>query len=123
LAGLTICRIQCTTCRAMCTVLPHVVLRYRQRRPEVARDALWATHGGLSVKLCAVLYPISPMALSRLVCAFGHHSLVTVLPRGGLPLSVYFLAAETPSRCIAEAVVRRTLASGRAIWRPGSARA
>ncbi len=56
LGGLTIWRIQCTTCRAVFTVLPHFVLRYRQMRPEVARDALLATHGGLSLELCAVLY-------------------------------------------------------------------
>jgi hypothetical protein len=68
------------------TVLPHFVLRYRQMRPEVARDALLATHGGLSLELCAVLYHLSPMALYRLLCAFGHHSLVTVLTRCGLPL-------------------------------------
>jgi hypothetical protein len=36
-------------------------------RPEVARDALLATHGGLSLELCAVLYHLSPMALYRLV--------------------------------------------------------
>ena len=40
LGGLTIWRIQCTTCRAVFTVLPHFVLRYRSLRPEVARDAL-----------------------------------------------------------------------------------
>ena len=39
LGGLTIWRIQCTTCRAVFTVLPHFVLRYRQMRPDVARDA------------------------------------------------------------------------------------
>jgi hypothetical protein len=48
LGGVTIWRIQCPTCRAVFTVLPHLVLRYRQMRPEVARDALLATHGGLS---------------------------------------------------------------------------
>ena len=37
-------------------------------RPEVARDVLLATHGGLSLELCAVLYHISPMALYRLWC-------------------------------------------------------
>src|SRR5262249_52161855 len=79
LGGLTIWRVQCTTCKAVFTVLPHFVLRYRQMRPEVARDALLATHGGLSLELCAILYDISPMALYRLVCAFGHQSLVTVL--------------------------------------------
>jgi hypothetical protein len=72
LGGLTIWRSQCTRCKAVFTVLPHFVLCYRQMRPEVARDALLATHGGLSLELCAVLYHISPMALYRLVCAFGH---------------------------------------------------
>ena len=60
LGGLIIWRLQCTTCRAVFTVLPHFVLRYRSMRPEVARDALLATHGGLSLELCAVLYHISP---------------------------------------------------------------
>ena len=54
LGGLTLWRIQWTRCRAVFTVLPHFVLRYRQMRPEVARDALLATHGGLSLELCAV---------------------------------------------------------------------
>ena len=79
-------RIQCTTCRTVFTVLPHFVLRYRRMHLEVARNALLATHGGLSLELCAVLYHLSPMALYRLVCAFGHQSLVTVLGRCGLPL-------------------------------------
>jgi hypothetical protein len=66
LGGLTIWRLQCTTCRVVFTVLPHFVLRYRQMRPEVARNAVLATHGGLSLEL---------LALSRLICAFGHQSL------------------------------------------------
>src|ERR1700741_1668964 len=74
LGGLTIWRIQCTTCKAVFTVLPHFVLRYLQMRPEVARDALLAAHGGLSLERCAVLYHLSPMALCRLICAFGHQS-------------------------------------------------
>src|SRR5215470_1718203 len=45
LGGVTIWRIQCTTCKAVFTVLPHFILRYRQMRPDVARDALLATHG------------------------------------------------------------------------------
>ena len=49
LGGLILWRIQCTTCKAVFTVLPHFVLRYRQMRPEVARDALLATQGGLSL--------------------------------------------------------------------------
>src|SRR5438093_9839254 len=92
LGGLTLWRVQCTTCKAVFTVLPHFVLRYRQMRPEVARDALLATHGGLSLEWCATICHLSPMALYRLVCAFGHHSLVTVLTRCGLPLPVYVLA-------------------------------
>ena len=40
LGGLTIWRIQCTRCQAVCTVLPHFVLRYRPMSPEGARDAL-----------------------------------------------------------------------------------
>src|SRR5262249_62156073 len=95
---LTIWRVQCTTCRAVFTVLPHFVLRYRSMRPEVARDALLATHGGLSLELCAVIHHLSPMALYRLVCALGHQSLVTVLTRGGLPLPAYILADEKHSR-------------------------
>ena len=61
LGGVTIWRLQCTTCKAVFTVLPHFVLRYHQMRPEVARDALLATHGGLSLELCAVICHISPM--------------------------------------------------------------
>src|SRR5262245_5441622 len=81
LGGITLGRLQCPSCRAVCTVLPHCILRYRQMRPEVARDALLATHGGLSLARCAVLYHLSPMALYRLVCAFGHQSLGPVLTR------------------------------------------
>ena len=119
LGGLTIWRIQCTTCQAVFTVLPHFVLRYRQMRPDVARDALLATHGGLSLEWCAVLYHVSPMALYRLVCAFGHHSLVTVLTRCGLPLPVYFLADEKHSRCLTDKVYLPTIVRGRVLWHLG----
>jgi len=100
-------------------VLPHFVLRYRHMRPDVARDALLATHGGLSLELCAVIGHISPMALYRLVCAFGHHSLVTVLTRCGLPLPVYVLADEKHSRCLTDKVYLPTIVSGRVIWHLG----
>jgi len=119
LGGVTIWRLQCTTCHAVFTVLPHFVLRYRQMRPEVARDALLATHGGLSLELCAVLYHISPMALYRLVCAFGHQHLVTVLTRCGLPLPVYFLADEKHSHCLRAKVYLPTIVQGRVIWHLG----
>ena len=74
LGGVTIWRIQCTTCKAVFTVLPHFVLRYRQMRPEVARDALLATHGGLSLELCVVLYHISPMAPIASLCVWSPES-------------------------------------------------
>jgi hypothetical protein len=119
LGGITIWRLQCTTCRAVFTVLPHFVLRYRQMRPEVARDALLATHGGLSLELCAVLYHISPMALYRLVCACGRQSPVTVLTRCGLPLPSYVLADEKHSHCLTEKVYLPTIVSGRVIWHLG----
>jgi hypothetical protein len=119
LGGLTIWRVQCTTCKAVFTVLPHFVLRYRQMRPEVARDALLATHGGLSLELCAMICHISPMALYRLICAFGYQSLVTVLTRCGLPLPTYFLADEKHSHCLTDKVYLPTIVSGRVIWHLG----
>jgi hypothetical protein len=119
LGGVTIWRIQCTTCKAVFTVLPHFVLRYRSMRPEAARDALLATHGGLSLELCAVIHHISPMALYRLVCAFGHQSLVTVLTRCGLPLPTYFLADEKHSHCLTDKVYLPTIVRGRVLWHLG----
>jgi hypothetical protein len=101
------------------TVLPHFVLRYRQMRPEVARDALLATHGGLSLALCAVIGHISPMAVYRLVCSFGHQSLVPVLTRCGLPLPRYLLADEKHSHCRTNKVYLPTIVSGRVIWHLG----
>src|SRR5262245_54461841 len=119
LGGLTIWRLQCTTCRAVFTVLPHFVLRYRQMRPDVARDALLATHGGLRLELCAGLYHLFPMAHYRLACAFGRQSLVTVLTRCELPLPSYVLADETHSHCLTEKVYLPTIVSGRVIWHLG----
>jgi hypothetical protein len=119
LGGLTIWRLHCTTCRAVFTVLPHVVLRSRRMPPAVARAALLATQGGLSLERCAVLYHLSPMALYRLVCACGRHSLVTVLIRCGLPLPVSVLADEQHSRCLTEQVYLPTIACGRVLWHLG----
>jgi hypothetical protein len=119
LGGVTIWRIQCTTCKAVFTVLPHFVLRYRHMRPDVARDALLATHGGLSLELCAVIWHLSPMALYRMICAFGSQSLVTVLTRCGLPLPVYFLADEKHSHCLTDKVYLPTIVRGRVLWHLG----
>src|SRR5262245_31033951 len=119
LGGLTIWRLQCTMCRAVFTVLPHFVLRYHQMRLEVARDALVATHGGLSLELCAVICHISSMALYRLVCALGQQSVVTVLTRCGLPLPMYFLADEKHSHGLTNKVYLPTIVTGRVIWHLG----
>jgi hypothetical protein len=119
LAGVSIWRLQCTTCKAVFTILPHFVLRYRSLHPDVARNALLATHGGLSLEICAVIWHLSPMALYRLVCAFGRQSLVTVLTRCGLPLPTYFLADEKHSRCLTDKVYLPTIVSGRVLWHLG----
>jgi hypothetical protein len=109
--------------RACVHLLPHFVLRYRQMRPKVTRDAFLATHGGLSWELCAVLYHIAPMALYRLICAFGHQSLVPVLIRCGLPLPVYFLADEKHSRCLTDKVYLPTIVCGHVLWHLGYTKA
>ena len=119
LGGLTIWRLQCTTCQAVFTVLPHFVLRYRQMRPEVARDALLATHGGLSLEWCATICHLSPMALYRLICALGQHCLVTVLVKCHLPLPRYLLADEKHSKCLTDRVYLPTIVSGRVLWHLG----
>ena len=119
LGGLTIWRLQCTTCQAVFTVLPHFVLRYRQMRPEMARDALLATHGGLSLEWCATICHLSPMALYRLICALGQHRLVTVLVKCHLPLPRYLLADEKHSKCLTDRVYLPTIVSGRVLWHLG----
>ena len=70
LGGLTIWRIQCTSCRAVFTVLPHFALRYRSMSPDVARQALIATHGGLSLEWSANRFPyITDGHLSLNLCS------------------------------------------------------
>ena len=112
-------RIQCTSCTAVFTVLPHFALRYRRMSPEVARQALIATHGGLSLAWCATICHISPMALYRLICALGQHSLVSVLVNCPLSLPAYILADEKHSTCLTERVYLPTIVSGRVIWHLG----
>jgi hypothetical protein len=71
LGGLMIWRLQWTECKAVFTALPPFVLRYRGLKAEVAKDAVVATHGGLSLELCAMICHVSPMAISRWLCAVG----------------------------------------------------
>src|SRR5215468_4050186 len=119
LGGLTIWRIQCTSCKAVFTVLPHFVLRYRRMSPDVARQALIATHGGLSLEWCATIFNISTMSLYRLICAVGQHSLLSVLLKCRLSLPAYILADEKHSTCLTERVYLPTIVSGRVLWHVG----
>ena len=119
LGGLTIWRIQCTACQAVFTVLPHFALRSRRMSPDVARQALIATHGGLSLEWCATICHISPMALYRLLCALGQHRLVTVLVKCHLSLPTSILADEKHGRCLTDRVYLPTIVSGRVIWHLG----
>src|SRR5258708_39970347 len=59
------------------------------------------------------------MALYRVICAFGQHSVVTVLTRCGLPLPRYILADEKHSRCLTGRVYLPTIVRGRVIWHLG----
>jgi hypothetical protein len=59
------------------------------------------------------------MALYRVICAFGQHSLVLVLTRCGLRLPAYILADEKHSRCLTDKVYLPTIVSGRVIWHLG----
>jgi hypothetical protein len=72
-----------------------------------------------SLELCAVLSHISPLALYRLLCALGHHSLVAVLTRCGLPLPTYFLADEKHTHCLTTKAYLPTIVSGRVLWHLG----
>jgi hypothetical protein len=85
------------------------------RIPGRTRDVLLATHRGLSLELCAVLSHISPMALYRLVCVLGQHSLVMVLVRCRLPLPLYILADAKHSRCLTERVDLTTIVRSRVL--------
>ena len=116
LGGLAIWRLQGTRCRAVLTVLPHVVWRSRQMPPDVARDALLATPGGRSWERCAVLCQVAPMARDRLICALGQQRLVAVLTRWGLPLPAYCLADEKHRHGLTEQGYGPTIVSGRVIW-------
>src|SRR5262249_297400 len=88
-------------------------------RPEVARTALLATQGGLSLERGAVICHLAPMALYRWVCALGHHRVVTVLTRCGLALPPYVLADDQHSRCLTHKLFLATIVCGHVIWHLG----
>ena len=117
--GLTIWRIQCTQCRTVFTVLPHFVLRYRQMKASVAKKVLLATHGGLSLEICAVIENVDAMAIYRMVCSVGRSCLVRLLTRCHLSLPEYFIADEKHSHCLDKRVYLPTIGCGRVIWHLG----
>ena len=119
LDGLTIWRIQCTGCRAVFTVLPHFVLRYRKMKAEIAKKVLWETHGGLSLELSAVIQNVCPMGIYRLVCSVGRNCLVRLLTRCHLSLPQYFIADEKHTHCLDKRVYLPTIGCGRVIWHLG----
>lgn len=119
LNGLIIWRLECKACGAVFTILPHFALRYSGLKPEVAKQALLASHGGLSLEWSATLFNLSAMSIYRLVCAFGRTNLVTVLTRCQLPLPQYLLADEKHSHCLTEKVYLPTIVAGRLIWQVG----
>jgi hypothetical protein len=116
LGGVTIWRLQCTQCKAVFTVLPHFVWRYRNMPPEVAQRGLLATPGGLSLELCAVLYNVSPMASYRMICAIGRYGLGPVLCRCRLSLPRDLLVDEKHPHCQKGKVSLPTIAQGRVMW-------
>src|SRR2546430_7385266 len=61
LGGVTIWRIQCTTYRAVFTVLPHFVVRYRQMRPAGGPGALFGPDRGPRFEVVGGLFPFSPL--------------------------------------------------------------
>jgi hypothetical protein len=86
----------------------------------VARDARWATPGGLSLERWAVIGHLSPLALSRRGCALGQPRGVTGLTRCGLPLPPDCLAAATHSRWLTDTGSLPTMGQGRVIGHLGS---
>ena len=72
-----------------------------------------------SVWNCARCYITSPLWRSSLDLRLGHHSLVAVLTRCGLPLPTYFLADEKHTHCLTTKAYLPTIVSGRVLWHLG----
>jgi len=119
LGGLTIWRIQCCECKATFSILPQFVLRYRAMHPEVAKNALIASNGGLSLENTSLILHISAMSIYRLLCAIGVWHVAEVLLRAGLALPQYFMADEKHSKCLSHKAYLPTIVEGRVIWHLG----
>ncbi len=88
-------------------------------KAEVAKKVLMATHGGLSLEICAVIENVCPMAIYRRVCSVGRNCLVKLATRCHLPLPHYFIADEKHSHCLDKRVYLPTISCGRVIWHLG----
>src|SRR5215475_4890605 len=102
-------------CSRSCRIASCAIARCDRRRPAtLSGHTGWSQFGAVRGH-----GHLSPMALYRLVCAFGQQSLVTVLMPCGLPLPTYVLADEKPSHCLRDRVYLPTIVSGRVIWHLG----
>jgi hypothetical protein len=119
LGGLCIWRIQCCECKATFSILPHFVLRYRSMSPDVAKRALIASNGGLSLENTSMILNISVMSIYCFICSIGVWHVATTLLRAGLSLPHYWLADEKHSKCRADKGYLPTIVEGRVIWHLG----
>ncbi len=117
--NIVIWRIQCCCCKAVFTVLPHFLIRYSRLQIETAKSALYLTHYGSSLEVCANHLNISAMSIYRLVCQFGKADLVRINTLCKLALPEYLLADEKHSNCLKEKVYLPTIESNRVIWHLG----
>ena len=88
-------------------------------KPSIAKKALLATHGGLSLQICATIENVDAMAIYRLVCWIGRNGLVKLLTQCHLPLPEYFIADDKLSHCLAKRVYLPTIGCGRVVWHLG----
>jgi len=88
-------------------------------KPAIAKKVLMATHGGLSLEICAIIENVCPMAIYRLVCSIGRNGLVELGTRCHLPLPQYVIADEKHSHCLDKRVYLPTIGCGRVIWHLG----
>lgn len=114
--GITIWRMQCKTCKAVFTIIPSFLMRYLSYRTKQVRDALIAYHGGLSFENCAICFNIAPLALYRIICAFGKYSLEHVLTKAGVPLPKHVQVDEKHTKCLGQKGYIPIVSSGHAIW-------
>ncbi len=114
--GITIWRIQCTSCKAVFTVIPSFIMRYFCYPIERVKQALIAYHSGSSLEVCAILHNISAMSLYRIICSLGKYSLCQVLGKAGLTLPKNILADEKHSKCLGEKGYIPLITSGHTTW-------